>query len=167
MSTHTQAERFICEFISVFREKKINQFILSIDFHASFFTNEKEYEVNPRVSYVLVDARSNYIGIWVCTREFWVGKDIDVYSIKPEEWEFMSRHDSCWRSDGMRWIFGNWCAMRDNLIGLLPKSLKKTNIHEINGCVSVKPAMCFFREVSFEVGVFKDYGYVVKDLKFN
>ena len=161
------AQSFICEFVKILQSKGVKQFMFSVDFGASFFKGDDEYNANPLTTYVLVDACSNYIGVWVSTQEYWIGKDVSPYAVKLEDWKNLSYHDSCWRSDGMRWMHENFIRIRDNLTSKMPEKLRKSiPIGNVNSCVRINPGIMFFREVSFEYEYIK-FGRKITKINFN
>jgi len=147
---YSSTESFITNIIEILRAAGEKQFMLSFEFRA----RKGNTELPIRYINLLVDTRSNYIGIWIDDS----GKTI--FELSGEDFKFQSCHDSCWRTDGMRWIFKNYIDMRDKLM-TLEKGLSTA---EANQAVSMSPYWLFKREVSFETERV-DFGVKVKNFK--
>ena len=139
------------------------QFALSVDFRGDYYRDDNEVSVPTRFATVLVDGRSNYVGIWGRISD----KPKMLAELTGDDFKFYSCHDSCWRSDGMRWIFKTFCEMRDALDEEIKANMPgvKLNVYELNSRISVRPALCFFRPVSFEKKSDNDRGYSVVGLQ--
>jgi hypothetical protein len=160
-------ESYLTNFISTLQDKGQKQFLLNISFRGSYYTDGENYQVNPRDVFVLVDARTTYIGIWIYEQELWTKKPIkNLCELKSEDFVFQSRHDSCWRSDGMSWIFKNYIGVRDQLVELLKsKNVKVKSIHDINKDVCISPGLSFYHDVSFEINNTQEFRPGVTNFK--
>lgn len=70
-----------------------------------------------------------------------------------KEWIFTSDHDSCWKSDGLKFLFNNWIHHRNSILEKLEKlNIYPKNIHEINSGVNFSPSIFhpFFKFVQIE-----------------
>lgn len=144
--TTTKFEPLLISCIETLVKAGKKQFILGFQFQSFICTDKKNLFVPERTAYVLVDARTNYKAIWSFVEPGYKSP----HEIKAEEWKFQSCHDSCWREDGLHWIFDTWCDMRDQLIALIKAENHTMNIYEVSHCTTVKPNSNFFQEVSFE-----------------
>jgi hypothetical protein len=145
-------------------KKKTPQFLLAVRFDASVYAKDTVIALPTRYVRVLIDARSNYKGIWIAQHPEWKG----IHTLQDEDWKFQSYHDSCWRTDGMRWIFKTWCETREALASALTIQKREVPTAELNANVSITPDSTFFAEVSFEKvqnpeSTHQDYN--VKDFK--
>ncbi|RDJ35019.1 MAG: hypothetical protein DWQ19_09295 [Crenarchaeota archaeon] len=70
-----------------------------IQFHTSI---DHDNEVGYRYRELLIFAEHNYIGVY--TRDRWcvAGIEDEDYVEGENDWEVLSYHDSCWRTDGVR-----------------------------------------------------------------
>jgi hypothetical protein len=133
---YSLTQNWIKAFIESHRGK---QFILSFKFHAEyndgnlFFYEEKQIEA-------LVDASNRYIAIW--TREMPKENKNNIWEDSP--WTFYSYHDSCWRTDGLKWVFGYWFELRQKMTGV------GIGIEDANNSIIIEPMSFFFREVNVE-----------------
>lgn len=158
MDTHS-CELFVTHIISLIKENQ-TQFMLEFRFKAGQ-VGIINYDISPREVLVLVDARSNYTGIWVCQ------SNKSKWDLVGSDFKFYSCHDSCWRSDGMRWIFQNFIEMRDELRFKITQEGRKYNLAEVNAAVTMFPGVFFQQGASFETPRGKDGLPMVADLKFS
>ena len=132
---------FVTNIVEILKDSGEKQFMLEFRFDCHTVNGIK---LPPRLVYMLVDARSNYIGIWT-TRE-WKRK----WDLTKDDFVFESCHDSCWRTDGMRWIFKNYIEMRDEVLKLLENSGEKIDLYEVNAAITFSPSVFFKTRVEFE-----------------
>jgi hypothetical protein len=88
--------------------------IMSINSNYSIFAGEDEFDERER--YLVVFHRpSNYTKVFLkkLDQKFFL---TNICNMDPLEFDLMSDHDSCWTSDGMRWIFKSFIGMRDKAI---------------------------------------------------
>lgn len=144
--THSELEPFLIVFIETLIEQGKKQFALSLTFEATLYTDGEILEAPYRTAHLLVDARTNYKGIWACITPGFK----TLQEVKDEEWEFHSYHDSCWRDDGLHWAFQLWLEMRDELGKLAKEAKVPADTAQLSRRTTAKPMMAFFHEVTFE-----------------
>lgn len=121
------ARNWLKVFIESHRGKK---FILRIEMVAQYsgeFDYYNKYDIE-----VLVDASSRYIGIWI--RE-------NRNGLENNPWILYSYHDSCWRTDGLRWVFDYWLKLRNYMTALF------IPIGDANNSIKIEPGIVFFTEI--------------------
>lgn len=134
---------FVTNIVEILQKSGEKQFMLEFRFDCSSIDGIK---VKERLVYMLVDARSNYIGIWT-TKNKWKTK----WDLRADDFQFQSCHDSCWRSDGMQWIFKNYIEMRDELYKKLEEQGgDPVNLYQVNAAISFSPSLWFKNIVEFE-----------------
>jgi len=136
-------DTLINAFIETLIEREVKQMCLSFKMSCNYYG--KEDFSKTRFIKVLVDARRRYIGIYINVSD----KAKRVTEIK--DWTNTSYHDSCWRTDGMRWIFQNFIEMRNELGDFLDGEKIQMDINEVNDKVELNPdVFYFFEEIEFE-----------------
>ncbi len=69
-----------------------------------YYHDGKEFH-HHRYFFVMFHRSSNYTKVLISTTD-----DVRGLSYKDKlEFDMISYHDCCWRSDGMKWIFQHWC----------------------------------------------------------
>ena len=138
------SESFITDFIEVLDNQGKKKFMLSFKFRGNLFKDNKQYHLTPRVIHLLIDATSNYKGVWIASKPF----PNTIWEITDSDWKMTCYHDSCWGSDGMRWIFQNFHEMREELREMVNDPA--ISIYEINDAISFSPDLTFYRDVKFD-----------------
>lgn len=132
---YRSSTNFVTNIIEICKDLPHKQWL----FEFEFSINRPDYE-DRFLTNLLVDVSSNYIGVWICK-----GEKL-LYELTGEDFVNLSNHDSCWRSDGMRWIFDIYIEMRDQLMQDEPQ----ISVEEANNSVKFGPALFFRHAVSFE-----------------
>ena len=143
---HSAIEDFICQTVELLKTHGTTKFALSLNFRGSIYAEDGSVEIPSKFAHVLFDASR--------------------HSIQDNEWKFYSHHDSCWRSDGMRWIFETYIAMRDDLAAKVKRKMPGyfTNVYEINSRITCNPTMTWFHKVEFE-STHKNFEYSISNVK--
>ena len=154
---------FLTSFISALIGQGTKQFTLNVVFRGEIYRGGEGVNVPARFATILVDGRSNYVGVW--TRISTEPKS--SFALEPSDFTFQSCHDSCWRSDGMRWVFQNFCEMRDELSAAVQRDIPavRVGLHELNDAITLRPDIVFFRAATFERRAAEN-GYEVLDIAF-
>jgi hypothetical protein len=106
------------------------------------------------------DVSSNYISV------FFAESKAGFNDFSKMNWKFQSRHDSCWRGDGLRHITEYYFKARKYIIGQLKNGVGYSDeqiqerLQEINSRVTIQPHFNFFVPVEFKttrIGSFDGY----------
>lgn len=105
---------FVVDSMGSLRPKESNAVLVKLELKTSFY-GDLEIASWSSVQ-TLISLSSNYKSVWskVSNRP-----SLSVPNIGG--WEFRARHDSCWRSDGLRFLFDLWIAKRDSLLSEINK----------------------------------------------
>lgn len=159
---HSAIEDFICQTVELLKTHGTTKFALSLNFRGSIYAEDGSVEIPSKFAHVLFDASRHSIGVWACVTT----DKFRVHDVQDNEWKFYSHHDSCWRSDGMRWIFETYIAMRDDLAAKVKRKMPGyfTNVYEINSRITCNPTMTWFHKVEFE-STHKNFEYSISNVK--
>jgi len=145
------------------RQEGIYKFALSVVFRGEIGTEDDYVEIDSRTAHVLFDCSEGYVGVWTC-----ISTDkMLLEDVKETDWVFRAYHDSCWRSDGMKWVFDTYISMRDELAEVLNQFMPdyKPSIHELNGHIKCGPALNWYHKVDFANIPTKDQGNIIKEFR--
>ncbi len=128
---YSVAQNWLKAFIESHRGKK---FILSLRF-ASEYNDGNLYFYEKKQIEVLVDASSRYIAIW--TRGIPKENENNIWEDSP--WTLHS-YDSCWKADGLKWVFDYWLELRQKMTGI--------GIEDVDNSIKIEPMSFSFREIN-------------------
>jgi len=146
------SDSIITSTIQALIDNGLKKFMINFDARANFYHTEQEYRLPPRNIIFLINGTYNYISVWAFVQEYW-NKDKPIksyYELKDNDFNFLCCHDSCWRDSITSLINEQFFNMREALLEEIPDNIvKKTNIHEINRCVTLSPGLSWIKKCSF------------------
>lgn len=142
-----ETTQFLTAFIQTFiRQTEYKQFMLSLSLRGALYQDDCTIQATEQFINVLVSAKTNYVGIWIHKSADW----IPLHELTNDNWEFQSYHDSCWRTDGMNWMFNTFLEVRADLVTQIKAKSKVVSVEKLNSCIEYSPNSTFFTPVSFD-----------------
>lgn len=107
---------FVVDSMGPLRPKESNAVLVTLDLKASFHGDCGLEIASWSSVQTLVSLDTNYKSVWskVSNKPY--------FTPNIGGWVFRARHDSCWRSDGLKFLFDLWIAERDDLLSKIMES---------------------------------------------
>ncbi len=137
---YVEVTNFINALVDTIKEHE-KQFMLTFTFQADSIN---EISIPRRNIRLLVDARSRYIGIWIDD-----SNSHSTLEVKSEDFKYQCNHDSCWRTDGMQWVFKNYMEMLHEFLKALGNNLALRD--KVKSSIRIGPYVFFKNSVEFDV----------------
>ena len=155
--TSNIAESFVSGLVDSYREAYIRKEIVNPQIVVSLrvSTNLSLPDITQFYSVInfAFDVSSNYIAVY-----FAESSQAGFNDLSKMDWKFQSRHDSCWRSDGLEQITNYYFKAREHLFNELRALDLSASVDEINASIEITPHFNFFVPVKFDQNRLENFG---------
>ena len=154
--TSNIAESFVSGLVNSYREAYIRKEIVNPQIVVSLCvsTNLSLPDVTRFYSVInfAFDVSSSYIAVYFAESQ------AGFNDLSKMDWKFQSRHDSCWRSDGLEQITNYYFKAREHLFNELRALDLSASVDEINASIEITPHFNFFVPVKFDQNQLENFG---------